>query len=160
MSLGTKPSTTTALLAVNALLLLTLVIQNTTKRSAHPPFPAMSMPMGAPTNIPGHNHPPMGSGDGGDAGHGPMQGGEFDPAAMALAALVCPGDPTTTLADESCSGQEADKRRQIVRSAVDQQLPIRKVFDKVIEKYGESALTAQALEIRRSMRRPGPPSGP
>ncbi len=133
------------LLAIVAVLLLVIVIQNTSR----PFMPFLSQPMGSP-NIPGHNHPPMGGTQDFQSGDTPS---DFNPSAMVFSALSCPNDPTLTLADQGCQGSDAEKRKKTVEEAFSQNLPIPKVFDLMIQKFGEKALTTQALEIRRSRRR-------
>lgn len=72
---------------------------------------------------------------------------------MVFAALRCPSDGTVTLADIGCKGKDADERRKFVSSLSSQNLPPRMMFDKIIEKFGEKALTDEALEIRTNNRR-------
>ncbi|MCB0326050.1 MAG: hypothetical protein KDD52_00375 [Bdellovibrionales bacterium] len=71
---------------------------------------------------------------------------------MVFAALKCPSDPVLTLSDLSCTGSEAEKRKQVVQELSSQNLPPRLLFDRVIDEFGEGALTDQALEIRRANR--------
>lgn len=81
------------------------------------------------------------------------QGGNFNFQNMVYAALRCPSDATITLSDAACKGKDADTRRKFVDSLSDQNLPPRMMFDKVIEKFGEKALSDEALEIRKNNRR-------
>lgn len=162
MSFLSKPSTTTALLAAIAVLLLILVVQNgarSTLPSSPPPMEQTSDP-----HMP-FNHPPI-MGDsmpsqemaGGKSassmgGAGPTDAeGNFDPGAMIFGALTCPGNSSTTLADPGCTGADAEARKNMVRDGFAKQQPLRDVMDKIIAKYGEGALTEQALQIRRSRR--------
>ncbi|MEZ4704942.1 MAG: hypothetical protein R3A11_07125 [Bdellovibrionota bacterium] len=78
--------------------------------------------------------------------------GGFDFQSMVLAALKCPSDPVLTLSDVGCSGQEAQERKQAVRDMASENLPPRALFDRVIARFGEEALTDQAQEIRRANR--------
>lgn len=122
---------TNLLLGIIAALLLTLVIQNAF-RSARPDleFPADMM------TDPGH--PPMAGG---------MEGRDFHSSSMVIGSLNCPSDAALTLSDPTCSGTEADHRRRAVEAAMDRDLPISKVYDLVVEQFGEKALTEPALEI-------------
>ncbi len=72
---------------------------------------------------------------------------------MIFAALRCPTDGTVSLADISCKGKDAEERRKFVSGLSGQNLPPRMLFDKIIEKFGEKALTDEALEIRTNNRR-------
>jgi hypothetical protein len=72
---------------------------------------------------------------------------------MVFAALRCPSDPTVTLADIGCKGKDAEVRRSFVGELASQNLPPRMMFDKIIEKFGEKALSDEALEIRKNNRR-------
>ncbi len=72
---------------------------------------------------------------------------------MAFAALKCPSDATVSLADMGCKGADAKKIRDYVGELTAQNLPPRMLFDKIIEKFGEGALTDEALEIRKNNRR-------
>ncbi len=160
MSFWTKPSTTTGLLAVIALLLLILVIQNS-KRSVGPQFSPPMSRMEDPHMMMRSAEPDM-NGPQGEmpSGHPPMEGGDSKPFNMMYAALVCPDDPTTTLSDPGCNSSAADERRKTVDAELEKGTPIRKVFDEIIHRYGENALTAEAKNIRR-MRKSGaqPPMG-
>jgi len=149
MSFWTKPATTTTLLVIIAALLLALVVQNSMHRSH--PAPGMAFSSPPMENMPGHNHPPM---TGANAGAPSMttDNENFDPSAMILAALACPTNPSFTLADAGCEGSTANERRQVVQSEYAKNPSIRGVFDSLVKKYGEGALTAQALEIRRQRR--------
>ena len=147
MSFLTKSSTTTALLSVIAVLLLIQVIQISARPTAvgEPAPPQMTNPH-VTANMPGHNHPPFASGS------APGTGGdsEFDPAAMIFSAMVCPTDPTLTLDASGCAAPTAEERRELVRGEMKKNGSIRDVFDQIVAKYGEGALTAQAIEIRRT----------
>ena len=140
---------TNSLLAVIAVLMLVLVVQNAARPSV--PFggpPAMSAgavhaPMGQASGF--HAH----SGAEGDAAEAPQ---DFNPTDMIYAALRCPSNPSLSLNEPSCLGAEADKYKKAVDEAYAQGLPIPKIFDAVIAKFGEKALTDQAMEIRRSRR--------
>jgi len=138
MSFWSKPHTTTALLGVIAVLLLVIVVQNATRSRGTSGTESPASPMANPHMA----NPPM-------AGAPPMAGENFDPAAMIFAALKCPNDPTLALGDPGCGGKEADSRRDSVRGFLGENLPIRQVFDRIVAKFGEAALTDQALEIRR-----------
>lgn len=74
---------------------------------------------------------------------------------MIYAALVCPGDPTLTLADFGCKGDEATDQRAYIKAIYEQGLPPRALFDEIIDKYGIDALTDEAKEIRRNNRAGG-----
>ena len=92
--------------------------------------------------------------DNGDVGAADPQGNpNFNFQNMVFAALRCPSDATVTLADASCKGKEADTRRKFVDGLAGQNLPPRMMFDKIIEKFGEKALSDEALEIRKNNRR-------
>ncbi len=92
--------------------------------------------------------------DGSDQGTPDQQGGgNFNFQNMVFAALRCPSDATITLADVACKGKDAEARRKFVDSIADQNLPPRMMFDKIIEKFGEKALSDEALEIRKNNRR-------
>jgi hypothetical protein len=157
MSFWSRPSTTTGLLGVIALLLLVLVIQNATKGPGPLPPPmsphAMSgqVPGGMPESEPGQmpaGHPPIG----GMGGTSP-EAQNFDPALMVMAAMKCPSDATLTLDAQACSGGEADSRRDFIRGVQGREQSIRGVFDAIVKKFGMDALTEQAQQIRR-MRKP------
>lgn len=92
--------------------------------------------------------------DGGNMGAPDQQAsGNFNFQNMVYAALRCPSDATVTLADVSCKGKDADARRKFVDGLASQNLPPRMMFDKIIEKFGEKALSDEALEIRKNNRR-------
>ena len=139
---------TNSLLAVIAVLLLVIVIQNASKPN---------MPLGAPSMVsPGMGqspHAPMGNGGfhahDGDAAEAPQ---DFNPTDMIYAALKCPSNESLTLNETGCQGAEAVKRKKTVDDSYSKGLPIPKIFDAVIEKFGEKALTEQALQIRRARR--------
>lgn len=90
----------------------------------------------------------------------------FDMSNMLNRSLKCPSDAQISLADFSCRGDKASDIRRFVKSLHEgayKQLPIPGKFDKVIEKYGKSALTQQALDIfeasrakKRMMKQPQP----
>ncbi len=75
---------------------------------------------------------------------------QFNPTEMILAALVCPSSASLALSDPSCEGKDAKTRRDFVMEIYSQQLPISKIFDKVIEKFGMNALTQEAQSIRNA----------
>lgn len=84
----------------------------------------------------------------------PQTKGEgFNFSNMVFAALRCPSDATATLADIGCKGKDAETRRAFVGELAAQNLPPRMMFDKIIEKFGEKALSDEALEIRKNNRR-------
>lgn len=147
MSWMSKSSTTTALLGVIALLLLVLVIQNATR---HPG--TMMPPHGGMTaEAPFHGgEAPQG---GMPAGHGITDSsGNFDPAIMIMAAMKCPDQPALTLDADACSGNKVDEYRNFVREIQGQNQSPRAVFDAIVKKFGEDALTDEAINIRRSRR--------
>lgn len=142
--------TSNTLLAVIAVLLLVIVIQNATNASKTHPFLRADAPqMANPHLAPGHNHPPFQE----EEISQPSQPMDFHPTSMMFAALSCPEDPTLTLADPGCESKNADERRQTVENAFSEDLGISQVFDRIVAKYGDSALTPKALEIRRSRQR-------
>src|ERR1043166_3344781 len=100
MSLLSKPATTTTLLAINAVLLLDLVIQNATKSS----IPHLPMTAEAPFHGEGNPHDSMPMG----------QDGNFDPTLMIMAALNCPGQSGVTLDSPNCNGGKAEDMRASV----------------------------------------------
>ena len=145
---------TNILLSAIAILLLVLVIQNSSqRRSPHGPFDfpgdmAGRMPEQAPdTNLP-PGEPPMPKGEMGN----PESAKEFHPASMVIGSLSCPNDASLTLSDPGCTGREADERRNLVEGAMAKNLPISKVYDMVVEKFGEKALIESALQIRKGRR--------
>ena len=144
-------SVTNTLLAIIAVLLLVTVIQNASG-------PKM-LPMGAPhmanshtssndemppANPPSDEETPAGQTSSADSPHG------FKPSSMVFSALNCPSDATLTLGDPACTGGDVEKRKALVEDSFTKGLPIPKVFDAVVAAFGENALTAQAIEIRRS----------
>jgi cytochrome c-type biogenesis protein CcmH/NrfF len=146
---------TNAILAVIAILLLVLVIQNFSRQTSKPS--KVQNPHMAREDMPSGPAPIVGEGSGGGSAapmvaNGGGDSSEFHPTSMILRALNCPNDLTMTLADSGCTGTEAEKRKKVAEEAFNQGLSISKVFDAVIEKFGEGALTSQALEIRRSRR--------
>lgn len=139
---------TNSLLAIIAVLLLVLIIQNASQPMA--PFPMANSPHSSMMT----NSSPQGSAPMGDPHqfHDHETSSEFNPTQMIYAALKCPADGTLTLSDPACSGGEADKRRQAVDDAFNQGLPIPQIFDAIIKTFGEKALTQQAIDIRRARR--------
>lgn len=147
---------TNILLLINAVFLLILVINT----SSHPktrmagsdemePVPAVTNFHGQPSVNP-HEE---GVGMVGAEAPAASTNSSFNFQNMVSAALKCPSDPTVTLADVSCKGDDTKKRREFVTELFGQNLPPRMMFDKIIEKFGEGALTDEALEIRRNNRR-------
>ena len=136
---------TNSLLAVIAVLLLVIVVQN----SQRPALPFGSPPMMGSAPGMDNPHASMGNPHGFADDSAPQ---DFDPAQMIYAALRCPNDATLTLGDQGCQGKDVAARKKAVDEAFNQGLPIPKVFDQIISKFGEKALTDQALEIRRSRR--------
>lgn len=136
---------TNSLLAVIAVLLLVLVAQNTQRPALS--FGAAPMASAPATGGSGHTHGGM------DNPHGFDDANQnFDPAQMIYAALRCPKDGTLTLGDPGCTGGDADARRKAVDDGFAKGQPIPQIFDGIIAKFGEKALTDQALEIRKSRR--------
>lgn len=142
---------TNILLSLIAALLFVLVVQNfSSRRSPHSAFnfpsdlpPAMSDQ--EPGSAPHPSQPSMPEG-------GPQDASEFHPASMVIGSLACPNDASLTLGDPGCAGKDADARRKTVEDALAQNLPISKVYDLVVEKYGEKALIDSALQIRKGRR--------
>jgi len=144
-------------LKITNILLLILIIEigiissgnmGSYKRNPHDDLSKMgAMPSetSAPMMNP-HAHEEMGSAP------APQSGG-FNFQNMVFAALRCPSDGTVSLADISCKGKDAEERRKFVSGLSDQNLPPRMMFDKIIEKFGEKALTDEALEIRANNRK-------
>ena len=152
MSFWSRSTTTSILLGVIAVLLLILVVQNANKGSSAPLPPPMSssgeMPATGSGGLP-PGHPPMGGAMGGGA---MGSDGNFDPALMVMTAMVCPDDSTATLDAQTCTGKEADTRRDFVREVQKKETSIRLVFDSIVKKFGDEALTEQARAIRKSRR--------
>ena len=156
MSFWSQRSTTTALLSVIAVLLLILVIQFATKE---PSSKKSNLPPGHPNTMAGVPNPhvpggmptsPMGKmPSGGNSSQVMSADGNFHPATMVYVAMTCPDDPTMTLDNPACDGKAADTRRELVKKSIDNEESIRTIFDQVVEKYGENALTQQAIQIRR-----------
>jgi hypothetical protein len=148
---------TNILLLINAVFLLILVINT----SSHPrmsaggpdemePVPAVTNFHGQPSDNP---HEGADMGEAGAPAPTANANSNFNFQNMVSAALKCPSDPTVTLADVSCKGDDTKKRREFVTELFGQNLPPRMMFDKIIEKFGEGALTDEALEIRKNNRR-------
>jgi hypothetical protein len=148
---------TNALLLIIAVLLMIQIGNNSSPRGYKAPHGDLSEMGGAPepsaTFNPhaedGHNHE-MDAGPAAGLAEAQKQGFNFQN--MVFAALRCPSDGTITLADVGCKDKEADERRKFV-NAMDANLPPRMMFDKIIEKFGEKALSDEALEIRKNNRR-------
>ncbi|MEZ4846972.1 MAG: hypothetical protein R2877_08640 [Bdellovibrionota bacterium] len=98
----------------------------------------------------GHDHE-MDAGPAANLAEAQKQGFNFQN--MVFAALRCPSDGTISLADVACRGKDADERRKFVDGLSSQNLPPRMMFDKIIERFGEKALSDEALEIRKNNRR-------
>ena len=146
----TNPKLTNILLSLIAVLLLVLVVQNSSgRRSPHGPhdFPA-EMAGGMPDQQPEGNEPSMPKGAMGN----PESAKEFHPAEMVIGSLSCPSDAALTLSDTGCTGKEADERRNLVETGMAKNLPISKIYDMVVDKFGEKALTESALQIRKGRR--------
>lgn len=104
-------------------------------------------PMGNPHDDDQPDDQSMGAPDASQNPHG-----EFNVQNMAFSALKCVKDATTSLADQNCKDAESNKRREFVTQLASQNLPPRMLFDKIIEKFGEAALTDEAREIRKNNR--------
>ncbi|MCC7459687.1 MAG: hypothetical protein IT286_00150, partial [Proteobacteria bacterium] len=98
----------------------------------------------------GHNHA-VDAGPAANLAEAQKQGFNFQN--MVFAALRCPSDGTISLADVACRGKDVEERRKFVDALAEQNLPPRMMFDKIIEKFGEKALSDEALEIRKNNRR-------
>lgn len=146
----TSQKLTNILLGVISGLLLVLVIQNTSnRRPPHAPFDVPpEMAGGMPGQEPEAGEPSMPKG----MPDNPESTKEFHPASMVIGSLSCPSDAALTLSDSGCTGKDADERRNVVESAMAKNLPISKVYDLVVEKFGEKALTDSALQIRKGRR--------
>jgi hypothetical protein len=124
--------TTNLLLFVIAILLLVLVVQNGSKG---PVFPTDLSP----------NFPAM---DTASKGHGNPE--DMESSSVMFAAFSCPENSSLALSDSSCLGSKADERRETIKKVFEQNLPISQVFDQVVAKFGEDALTPEAREIRKN----------
>lgn len=164
MNFLSKSSTTNALLGVIAVTLAVQMVQNFSSggRPSAPPMPmsnphAMANPHGMPMSDSRGVEMEGGPAEGAPAGAPPpgmgMQAPDMDPAAMALASLSCPDDTTLTLDSPSCSGKVADERKEAVRGIVAKSESIRGIFDEVVKRFGEVALSPQAREIRQARMR-------
>jgi hypothetical protein len=134
---------TNVLLSVIAVLLLVLVVQNSSGRKS--PHGSFDFPAEMAGGMPGPDMPkeqPM----------NPESAKEFHPAEMVIGSLSCPGDAALTLSDSGCTGKEADERRKMVEDGMAKNLPISKIYDMVVAKHGEKALTESALSIRKGRR--------
>jgi cytochrome c-type biogenesis protein CcmH/NrfF len=80
----------------------------------------------------------------------PRPSESFDSAFMVLSSMKCPEDSLLTLESPNCRGPRADERRETVRRIVREKRPPREIFDSIVERYGEDALTEEAARIRRS----------
>lgn len=144
---------TNSLLALIAVLMLVLVIQNASKPT--PSFGSPPMVSSKPSSSSVHS--PMGSASGFHAhdhdSESEASPQDFNPTDMIYAALKCPSNPSLVLNEPSCQGADATQRKKVVDEAFNQGLTIPKIFDAVIEKFGEKALTDQAIQIRRAARR-------
>jgi hypothetical protein len=149
-----NPKLTNVLLSAITILLLILVVQNSSSRRS--PHGSMDFPPEMMGGMPeDHDR------DGGPAMPGREPGGEqtdrsFHPTSMVIGSLSCPGDPSRTLADTECGGREAERRRTFLEEEMAKDLPISKIYDLVVEKFGEKALTESALQIRKSRKAVGP----
>jgi hypothetical protein len=180
MSFFSKANVTNIFLGTIALLLLILVIENATKSNravapeaaradgsqdafrtgelppGHPPIDD-SMPGGGPVRR-GNMPPDAGRapadgqmGGGGPPAGGPMgSGGDFDPSQMVYTAMVCPDDASLALDAASCTGKKAEERKAMVKKEFEKNKGIKEVFDDIVKKYGEAALSAQAQAIHKS----------
>jgi hypothetical protein len=139
----TSAKLTNALLAVIAVLLLVSVIQNSNR--PHDPHAGMNAAGDAMPDLPEENPAPMmkGGAPSGDPA-------DFHPSSMVIGSLTCPSDASLALSDPGCTGKDADQRKKLVEDAMAKNESISKVFDLVVEKYGEKALSEQAAQIRRS----------
>ncbi len=150
MSFLSKPSTTSILLAIIAFLLLVQIIQTAEQKpqntQVNPHMSSLSNPHGM-SNPHAQMTPSASNPHAGDAQE------EFDPAMMVLASLKCPTDKLLTLDAPTCRGGDTEKRRSFVRKLMEVDRPFREVFDTIVAEYGEMALTDQAAQIRRSMRK-------
>jgi len=135
------------LLALIATLLLILVIQNGRAPRA---------PQGSQIASDPHQHgeemPPALPPSQQEANPHTDMGG-FKPSNMVYAALVCPSDGTLTLSDAACTGKDADLRRSLVDQNFEKGARIPQVFDAVVAKFGEAALTPEAIDIRRARKK-------
>ncbi len=140
---------TNVLLSVIAVFLLVVVVQNS-KRSTHPEpeFPNEGPPE---AGMPSEGHPPMGEAQP-PMGMPGQDVSEFHPSSMVIGSLACPNDASLTLSDPNCNGKEADKRRRTVEEAMAKNMSVSKVYDLVVERFGEKALTDSALQIRKGRR--------
>ena len=153
---------TNALLLIIAIFLMILVVNsspNASRSNPHaaaglsqmgsvPPMSQPDMPEGTPPDQ-GDAQPPQNN----PHGNAPAANSDsFNVENMAFAALKCPSDGTVSLGDQNCKGAEAKKRQDFVMELATQNLPPRLLFDKIIEKYGEAALTDEAREIRKNNR--------
>lgn len=138
----TNPKLTNILLSLIAVLLLVLVIQNGSSRSPHATsgFPT-EMAHQAPSNSRRGSSMPM---------HG-MSGSQSEQEAhsvsMVIGSLNCPSDASLTLTEAGCRGKNAEERRALVKNAMAQGTSISSLFDLVVTKFGEAALTESALHI-------------
>lgn len=148
---------TNTLLLIIAFFQLLLVVNS----NSHPKNPSFHGDLSEMGSAPSPSQPMMNphGADSGDAdsdqggAQPPQMGGNMNFQNMIFAALRCPSDATITLADVACRGKDADTRRKFVDGIAAQNLPPRMMFDKIIEKFGEKALSDEALEIRKNNRR-------
>ncbi len=142
---------TNVLLLIIAVLLMVMVSNGPSSRHAAPHNDLSRMGAApSPTDsqmVNPHTHEDMGTEPSQTKGEG------FNFSNMVFAALRCPSDATATLADIGCKGKDAEARRAFVGELAAQNLPPRMMFDKIIEKFGEKALSDEALEIRKNNRR-------
>jgi hypothetical protein len=132
---------TNFLLLVIAALLLVLVVRGPSGKKS--PHGAFDFPAGMSEKMP---EMPK------DEPMNPETAKEFHPAEMVIGSLSCPSDGALTLSDAGCTGKEADERRKLVEDGMAKNLPISKIYDQVVAKYGEKALTESALSIRKGRR--------
>ena len=134
---------TNILLTLIAILLLVLVIQGSSKSGYAPsknPHAGENYESGNFSQDASQNAPHV---------HGEEQ--PFNPNEMVFAALRCPNDDTLTLGEPGCSGKGVEDRKKLVEESFAKGQGLSQVFDAIVKKFGEKALTDQAIEIRKSM---------
>jgi hypothetical protein len=146
----TTTKLTNVLLSVIAILLLVLVVQNSSGRRS--PHGSLDFPSDMAGRMPEHRPEADAPSMPGEAAGDPESAKGFHPAEMVIGSLSCPSDASLTLSDKGCTGKEADERRSLVESNMAKNLSISKIYDLVVEKFGEKALTESALQIRKGRR--------
>lgn len=139
-----NPKLTNILLGIIALLLLVLVIQNPSNHASDRTFDFHDG-MGREPIHGGGMPSSMGMGHSRSMDSKEIQ--HAHSAQMVIGALSCPADASLTLAEPGCTGKDANNRRKMVEEALAQNLSISKIFDLMVQKFGEDALLESALRI-------------